>query len=211
MMHYASNIRLVQPFLLRDKFLSRVQSYHARAHSIFATSLKHLRRLLTLHEVCHGWTNAIAYVLHPIMVTGFGSLDEIISANLSHMALEMSEPYLGLLTCLRALSAISNFIYYAQPLFRLLTQACQAADMKLPSEVLRAEKQYQSEEWTRSAKGLVSSRYVADMSSAVKEMESRRLDTVIAQWDALTISEKSQSEVEHETPTSENDAKRYMV
>ncbi|KAF2744922.1 hypothetical protein M011DRAFT_407366 [Sporormia fimetaria CBS 119925] len=154
------------------------------------SALKSLRRLLTLQEVCIGWDSTVPYIMHPIMVTAFGCLDEIHTAQLSHLSLEMHESYLGLLTCLRGLDAISKYIYYAQILFRLLTQACQSLAIRLPAEAMGTLEKYRSEEWTRLARDRVSSRYVADMRNVVQGMEMLRMDAVVAQWEGLSLEEK---------------------
>lgn len=191
MLYHCSNIRLAQPFLSRDSSLERVKSYHSRAQNIFSTSIKELRRLLTLQENRHGWSTAIGLVLHPIMITSFGSLEEITRGNASQIFAELSEPYQGLLTCLRALSSLSSFIFYAQPLFRLLTQSCQTLGIRLPIEVMSTLDHYQSDQWTKNAASVVSSQYVADMRKVATDMDNGRMDTVIAQWDALTLGDKS--------------------
>jgi hypothetical protein len=56
---------------------------------------------------------------------------------------------------------------------------------------MEALEMYKSEEWTRIASCMVSSQYVADMRNAVSDLEKRRMDSVIAQWGALTIGENS--------------------
>lgn len=190
---------LVQPFLNRDSSLERVRAYCDRAQSISSFSLKELRRLLIIHESYHEWRNAIPYVLHPIMATGFGTLEEMASGSTAHLSLEMTEPYQGLVACLRALSSISEFIHYAQALFRLLAQACQTLGIRLPYEIARELGLYQSAQWTKDAASTVSSQYVADMRSAVTDIDNKRMDTVIAEWDALTISEKSSAGAKDKT------------
>ncbi|KAF2191960.1 hypothetical protein K469DRAFT_555285 [Zopfia rhizophila CBS 207.26] len=162
----------------RNPSLERVKSYQ-------------LRHLLKLQESCHGWSNTIPYVLHPIMVTSFGSLEEIALQNPPQSSPEFSEPYRGILTCLKALSALSNSVFYAQPLFRLLTQGCQTLGIPLPIEVMRTLGMFQTEEWTKNAASVVSSQYVADMRKTAAELENARMDAVIMQWDALTIGDKT--------------------
>lgn len=204
MTFHCSIILLVQPFLGRNSPIEPPTPCHHRAQSIISASLRELRHLITLHDRYHGWDNAIPFVLHSISITGFGSLDEISTLNPTptHLALEASEPYFGLLTCIRALRDISKFIYYAQPLFRLLTQASQAMDVRLPDEIMQAFKEYTSEEWTKFASCMVSSQYVADMRNAVTDLEKRRMDDIIAQWGALTLREK---ENEDEIPRKSED------
>ncbi|KAF2788826.1 hypothetical protein K505DRAFT_254615 [Melanomma pulvis-pyrius CBS 109.77] len=196
MQYNVSITRLFQPFLDQGSSLERVKIYHNRARSIFSTSMKELRRLLVLHEVHHGWSSTIPYVLHPIMVTGFGSLDEIALEDRSRLPPEQSEPYQGLLTCFHALSTLSSFVFYAQPLYRLLTQACETLDIRLPPEVTSTLGYYRSEEWTKNAANVVSSQYVAD----TRVSENVRMDVVVSQWDALTIGDSSStntSEMDH--------------
>jgi hypothetical protein len=149
--------------------------------------MKELRRLLVLHEVHHGWSHTFPLVLHPIMVTGFGSLDEIALEGQLGLSSEHSEPYQGLLTCFHALSTLSNFIFIAQPLYRLLTQACETLDIRLPLEVTSILGYYRSEEWTKNAANLVRSQYVADLRKTANDPESLRMDVVVSQWDALTL------------------------
>lgn len=59
--------------------------------------------------------------------------------------------------------------------------------MRLPRQITDAVERYRSEEWTREARSLVSSWYVADTRDAVDDLETRRMDAVIAQWEAFTI------------------------
>lgn len=190
MIYHTSNIRLVQPFLIRDNeflvhtnLLENVKLYRNRAKDILYASLKELRRLLTLHETHLGWEKAIPYVLHPIMVTSLGSLEKISGEN----GTPSDEAYLGLLTCLRALNCMSNFIYYAQPLSRLVIQACEALAIRVPIDILNTAIQYKSAEWTKSARIWVKSQYVADLTNAVTGIGDRRMDTVIEQWDRAMI------------------------
>lgn len=200
MVYHTSIIRLVQQFLNRDSALERIKFYCDRAHHLFSSSLREIRRLLILHEVVHGWKKTVPYIMHPLMVAGFGSLEEITSQKPSHLlTLEPSEPYQGLLSVLRALSNLSSFIYYAQPLFRLLTQSCQTLGIPLPIEILNTLEFYRSEEWTKTAEQAVSSRYVADTrSKADKDLESRRMDCVIKQWGSLTMALESRNAVNSE-------------
>jgi len=187
MQHNVSITRIFQPFLDPKSSLERVKTYHSRARSCFSASMKELRRLLILQEVHHGWSHAFALVLHPIMVTGFGSLDEIALEHRSGFSYEHNEPYQGLLTCFHALNTMSNFIYVAQPLYRILTQACETLDIRLPFEVTSTLGYYRSEEWTKNAASLVRSQYIADKRKTVKDPESLSIDVVVSQWDALTL------------------------
>lgn len=187
MQYHVSIIRLFQPFLHRDSVNEPVGLYRDRAHSITSSAIKELRRLLVLHETQHGWVNAIPYVLHPIMVTSFGSLEEVAFEGDSRLSPEANEPYQGLLTCLRALRTLSGYVFYAQPLFRLLTQTCQTLQIPLPMEVITTLNYYQSEEWTKNAASVVRSRYVADMRKPAADVESATMDAIISGWDALTV------------------------
>jgi len=187
MQYNVSITRLFQPFLNPKSSLERVKTYHSRARSCFSASMKELRRLLVLHEVHHGWSHTIPLILHPIMVIGFGSLDEIALEDRSGFSPEHSEPYQGLLICFHALSSLSNFLYIAQPLYRLLSQACETLHVRLPLEAASALGYYRSEEWTRNAANLVRSQYVVDVRKTAKDPESLRMDVVVSQWDALTL------------------------
>lgn len=187
MQYNVSITRLFQSFLDPKSSLERVKAYHSRARSCFSASMKELRRLLVLHEAHHGWSHTIPLILHPIMVTGIGSIDEIALEDRSGFSSEHSEPYQGLLTCFHALSSLSNFIFIAQPLSRLLTQACETLDIRLPLEVTSTLGYYMSEEWTKNAANLVRSQYVADMRTMSKDPENLRMDVVVSQWDALTL------------------------
>ncbi|KAF1996448.1 hypothetical protein P154DRAFT_320031 [Amniculicola lignicola CBS 123094] len=186
-------IRLVQPFLNRKGSLERIKSYRSRAQPIATASMKELRRLLMLHEVRHGWACAIPYILHAIMVTSFGSLEEIALEDRSRLYIELSEPYQGLMTCLRALSCLCSFIYYAQPLFRLIAQTCQSLNIQLPIEALGTLELFRSEEWTKNALHRVSSQYIADMSKTTVDTEDSRMDAIVSAWDALTLGNKTGS------------------
>lgn len=191
MMHHVYNLRLVEPFLSYDNPPERVKSYRDRALSISRTSMNELRALLKLQEDRHGWSSAIPFVLHPIMVASFGSLDELVGDKTIQVQLEVNDAYQGLLTCFRALSSLSSFIFYAQPLFRVLTQTCQKLGIRLPSEVQNTLEHYRSEQWTKNAATMVSSQYVADLRNAVMDIDNGRMDSVIAQWEALTVDSKN--------------------
>jgi hypothetical protein len=189
-MHYhVSIIRLFRPFLDRESSAGRVTSYRDRAHELSSMAIKELRQLITLHDIRHGWTVTIPYVLHPIVVTSFGSLEEIALQDSSRVAQERSEPYQGLMTCLRALDTLSSYVFYAQPLFRLLTQTCQTLHIPLPAEIVSRLHDYQTEEWTRHAAKLVSSQYIADTRKAASGVENARMDAIISKWDDLTIAD----------------------
>ncbi|KAF2703392.1 hypothetical protein K504DRAFT_177266 [Pleomassaria siparia CBS 279.74] len=175
--------RLFQPFLDAGSSLERVKQYHHRARSMFATSIKELRRLMALHEATRGWSNTLPYVLHAITVTGFGSLDEVALENRSRFIPENSEAYQGLLTCLNALGTMANFVFYAQPLFRLLTQACETLDIWLPLDVTTFMDRYRTAEWTKKAASVVSSQYMADIRMPATDSEGQRMDKIISGWD----------------------------
>ena len=142
LMYHATIIRLVQPFLTRGNSMERVISYQSRAREVASQSMRELRYLLSLHEACHGWSNAILLVLHPITITSFASLEEIALETRSNQFRDANEVYQGLLTCLRALSSLSYFCFYAQPLFRLLTQTCQSLEIQLPRDVIETLEWY---------------------------------------------------------------------
>ncbi|KAF2826881.1 hypothetical protein CC86DRAFT_406123 [Ophiobolus disseminans] len=178
MMYHVNIVNLFQPFLaLKIPCIA----YFDRVRSVTSTALFNLRRLLALQESRNGWSNTITLILHPLVIASFGSLDEISQAPSDA---ESSEQYQGLLVCLRALAALCSYNYYAQPLFRLLTQKCVALNLSIPGEVQDALDYYTSEEWTKSAKSLVSSQYIADMR---KDAERKRMDAVIEAWDGLSI------------------------
>lgn len=158
-----------------------------RARSVIYASLKEIRRYLTLQETRHGWNDAITLVLHPITVASYGSLDEISLTHTRSTPIENREPYQGLLTCLRALGTLSSYSYYAQPLFRLLTQKCQELEIKLPMEVQSILDYYTSEEWTKNAATLVSSQYIADIRQMDADTESARMDAIISAWEGLQL------------------------
>lgn len=193
MLYHCANVRLCQPFLRRDSSLERVKSYSARAQAISSAAMKDLRQLITIHEIRHGWSNAIPFILHPVMVASIGSAEEVARDRPSSSQLYSSETYLGLLTCLRALSSFSKFIFYAQPLFRIVTQTCQTLGIRLPTDAISALDHYRTDEWTRNAANMVSSQYVADMRETATDLESSRMDSVIAQWDSISISEKGKA------------------
>ncbi|KAF2113856.1 hypothetical protein BDV96DRAFT_118510 [Lophiotrema nucula] len=188
-MHYhVCLIRIAQPFLGRDSTPERIRAYHGRARSIASTSMKELRRLIALHDSRHGWSSCIPYVLDPIMMCSFGTLEEIVHDERSLTPRERSEPYEGLMTCLRALSGLSYFIFYAQPLFRLATQTCLTLGIQLPVEAMKTLNHYTSEEWTKNAASLVSSQYVAGFAKTAMGIE---MDAVISQWEALSVGHSS--------------------
>jgi hypothetical protein len=190
MMYHVNIINLFHPVLDHGISSQNHDSYLDRARSVTSTSLAELRRLLGLHELRHCWGTAITIVLHPITVASIGSLDEISKAYQSPREAESSEAYRGLLTCLRALCALSSFSYYAQPLLRLLTQKCQAIGLQLPDDVQSALDHYTSEEWTRNAASLVSSQYIVDMRQTTTNSESARMDSIISAWEGLGLDER---------------------
>jgi len=219
MQYHVSIVRLFQPFLNGDTSIGRVKTYRDRARSLTNTAIKELRHLIFLHDMRHGWANAIPLVLHPIVVTSFGSLEEIVHQNQSGLTQEHSEPYQGLLKCLQAMSIVSSYVFYAQPLFRLLTQTCQTLHIPLPAEIVTRLNDYQSEEWTRNAASVVSSQYIADIRKTASDVEHARMDAIISRWDALGFAEegKRTSKVEpeaddafsHESPFSREAGRRH--
>jgi hypothetical protein len=195
MMYHVNIINLFQPVLDHGISCHNHDSYLDRARSVTSTSLLELRRLLTLHERRHCWGTAILIVLHPITIASTGSLDEIAQAYPDRRDAERSEPYHGLLVCLRALWALSSFSYYAQPLFRLLTQKCQAIELQLPEDVQGVLDYYTSEEWTRNAANLVSSQYIVDTRKTTIDAESARMDSIISAWGGLSLDERGKDKV----------------
>ncbi|KAF2728171.1 hypothetical protein EJ04DRAFT_109897 [Polyplosphaeria fusca] len=207
MQYHVSIIRIAQPLLGQNNVLERLKPYHKHARLITTTSTRELRILLKLNETHHGWACAIPYVLDPIMVCGFGTLGELEKEKTLEAQRESDETYEGLKTCLRALGSLSSYVYYAQPLFRLLSQTCQALGVKLPTEALHTLDQYKSDEWTRHAANMVSSQYVADITQTAQGIE---MDTIVSQWEALTISEggiapSSHTNVPHQLTSAEVD------
>jgi hypothetical protein len=189
-MYHVNIINLFQPVLDHGISSQNHDSYLDRARSVTSTSLFELRRLLGIHEFRHCWGTAITIVLHPITVASMGSLDEISHTYPNPADAEKSEPYHGLLVCLRALCALSSFSYYAQPLFRLLTQKCQALGLQLPDDVQCALDNYTTEEWIRNAANLVSSQYIVDMRQTMTNSESARMDSIISEWEGLSLDER---------------------
>lgn len=207
MIYHTCVIRLMRPFIngvtsaQNRELHSSMMPYQACSRRVFDTSLQELRRLLTLHEVCHGWTNTIPYILHPIMVTSFACVEELSipnsntsstqpdtasSANSTPSAV-YTPPYISLLTCLRALIAISTYIYFAQPFFRLLAQTCQSLGVRLPEEVIHTLEKYKSKEWTKRAAMIVRSRYVGNLMGTMDELEERRMDDVVRMWEGMSL------------------------
>jgi hypothetical protein len=133
---------------------------------------------------------ALSLVLHPLSVASFGSLDEIAQSYPDPRDAEQSESYQGLLVCFRALNTLCSYSFYAQPLFRLLTQKCQAMGLQLPVEVQRTLDYYTSEEWTRNAANLVNSQYIADTRKTATDADSARMDAIISTWEGLRFDER---------------------
>jgi len=192
MLYNVHILSVFQPFLNRKDYSEEDNSYRERARMLSSTSLRELRRLITLHETHHGWANAITLVIHAITVASFGTLDELSPDGLESVPTEKKEAYQGLLTCLRALSVLLSYSYYAQPLFRLLTQKCQEMGMQLPVEVQGALDFCMSEEWTRNAASLVSSHYIAGTRKAATDADKWRMDAIISQWETLNVDDGQQ-------------------
>lgn len=191
MLHHVSVVRLFQPFLDRESSMERIKSYHDHARSVTTTAIRELRQLIVLQDARHGWNNTIQLVIHAIVVTVFGTLEEVALQDQPDLTQEISEPYQGLLTCLRALSILATYVFYAQPLFRLLSQTCQSLGIPLPLDIISKLDDYQSEEWTKNAASVVSSQYIADIRKTASYVENERMDAIISQWDALSITEGS--------------------
>ncbi|KAH8731934.1 hypothetical protein GQ44DRAFT_766978 [Phaeosphaeriaceae sp. PMI808] len=199
MMYHVNIINLFQPFFSANTSttLPTPSSDHARLET--SASLKEIRWLLALHEVRHGWTDAIGLVLHPLSVTSFGSLDEIAQAYPKATDAERSEPYQGLLVCLRALGALSRYNFYAQPLFRLLTQKCQGMELHMPTELQIIMNDYTSDEWTRRATSLISSQYIADIRKTISHVSSARMDAIISDWDTLSLDDRGERRPDYDS------------
>lgn len=202
MLYHVDIVNLFKPFLNDETPSSGNDQYENRARSVIYSSLKEIRRYLSLQETQHGWNDAITLVLHAISVASYGSLDELSLVHTTSIPIEDREPYQGLLTCLRALATLSSYSYYAQPLFRLLTQKCQELGIKLPMEVQSMLDYYTSEEWTKNAATLVSSQYIADMRKTDADMESARMDAIISSWEVLQL-EDGAKDNDKQSPKSE--------
>ncbi|KAF2652047.1 hypothetical protein K491DRAFT_719302 [Lophiostoma macrostomum CBS 122681] len=204
MIYYVTLIRLVHPFLNLGGGIDRTKPYQDRAQSIYYSSMQELRHLLELQDVRYGWSSAIAFVLHPIIVISWCCLEDISLQKLPCISHESDRSYRTLLICLRALSRLSSCIFYAQPLFRLISQTCLNVGIRLPSEITNSLDYYQSKEWTTNAAKMISSQYVADMHCAATGIEHRSIDTIIAHWGSLTLEDKGRTE------TIANDSKYAM-
>ncbi|KAF3054193.1 hypothetical protein E8E11_012008 [Didymella keratinophila] len=190
-MQYNVNIvKLFRPVLDREASSGEDAAYIDRARSILSSSLREIRRLVLLHDTHHGWSNAITFVIHGITVASFGTLDEMAHNKPLVSQPAIDERYQGLVTCLRALTVLLSYSYYAQPVFRLLTQKCVALGVRLPAEVQGALDYCTSEEWTKKAAELVSSQYIADTRSVAKDTETMRMDAVISRWENLSLEDK---------------------
>jgi hypothetical protein len=189
MMYYVYIINLFQPIIDDGETHQHHDPHLDRAQSVTSTSLLELRRLLALQEFRHCWGAAIELVLHPITVASIGSLDEISQTYKNLQDAERSEPYNGLLTCLRALAALASYNFYAQPLFRLLTQKCQTIGLQLPDDLQGALDHYTSDDWTKNAANLVNSQYIADTRKMATGSESARMDSIISTWESLSLDE----------------------
>lgn len=187
MVYNINIVNLFQPFL---SLPPNTTPYLPRARSVTSAALASLRRLLTLQESRHGWSNTITLVLHALSITSFGTLDEIAQSYHPPSSAKGSDMHLGVLVCLRALAALCSYNFYAQPLFRLLAQKCTDIDLDLAPEVQATADYYLSDEWTRIAKGLVSSQYIADIRERATDREKARMDAIIAKWEGLSIEDR---------------------
>lgn len=183
-------IKLFRPVLDREAATATAKSYIDRARSVISASLREIRRLVTLHDTHHGWSNAITFVMHGITVASFGTLDEMAHNKPLLSYTQDNERYQGLITCLRALTVLLSYSYYAQPIFRLITQKCAALGVQVPTEVQAALDYCTSEEWTKKAAERVSSQYIADTRSVEHDTETMRMDAVISRWEGLSLEEK---------------------
>lgn len=188
-MYHVNIINLFQPFLHDDTAARKNSAYYEHARSVNFAALGEIHRLLALQQTRHGWVDAILLVLHPITIASFGTLEEISRADMNpkSISLDNSGLYQGLQTCLRALASLTSYSYYAQPLFRLLTEKCHALGVRLPSEVHTTLDSYLTEQWTKNAVSLVSSQYIADTHATVTDAESARMDAIISGWEALSL------------------------
>ena len=205
-------IRMVQPFLDRTTSLERVLSYRSRARTMTNAALKELRDMIRLQAANQGWKENIGYNLHPLMVAGFGTLDEITAqdapASLAPGSLQASEQYDGLVLCLRAISLLADGIYYAQAFFRHLAQASLSAGIQLPDEIHSVLNAFQSDEWTRFAASFVSSQYVPEIRVPAGDVDGESLEEVVLRWEQLGIAEeraKSSTTTEDATATPSKD------
>ncbi|KAJ8108843.1 hypothetical protein OPT61_g7887 [Boeremia exigua] len=192
-MQYQVNIvKLFRPMLDRETTSERADSYVDRARSAVSKALKEIRRIVNVHETHHGWSNAITFVMHGITIASFGTLDEMSHDELVLPQNGIDDRYQGLVTCLRALAVLLSYSYYAQPIFRLLTQKCTALGVRLPAEVQGALDYCTSEEWTMKAAELVSSQFIADTRPVEQDTETdtMRMDAIVSRWESLSLEEK---------------------
>jgi hypothetical protein len=196
MQYYASIIRLFQPFTHYESSNERISSYRDQALLRTSAANKELRKLILLNDSHHGWAATITIILHPLVISVFGCLDEIAGQSHPVFVPDTNEAYRCLLTCLYGLSVITTYNFYSQSLFRLATQSCSALGIPLPIEMTTIMDRFQSDEWTKEAASMVSSQYIADMRRAASGMENARMDTIISRWDALTIKDDPSSRKE---------------
>jgi hypothetical protein len=190
-MQYNVNIvKLFRPVLDRESSAGEDAPYIDRARSVISSSLREIRRLVLLHDTHHGWSNAITFVIHGITVASFGTLDEMAHNKPLVSQPAIDERHQGLVTCLRALTVLLSYSYFAQPVFRLLTQKCVTLGVGLPAEVQGALDYCTSEEWTKKAAELVSSQFIADTRSVAEDTETMRMDAVISRWENLSLEDK---------------------
>ncbi len=187
MIYQLDIMNLYRPLLAIESPIEKTSPPYDRARSATSSALKELRRFLHLHEMHHGWASAITYVLHPISVASFGSLEELSQDPSAYASQGTQGAYQGLMTCLWALRELSSYSYYAQPLFRFITQKCQTFRVPLPPEIQNKLDDYTSAEWTKNAVNLVSSQYMPDTREAAKGRESPRMDAIISAWERLSV------------------------
>ncbi|CAI6295676.1 unnamed protein product [Periconia digitata] len=201
--HHASIVRLFQPFITRSSSAERMKAYRDHAISVTRSTIKEIRRLLALHDVHHGWEKTITFILDSLVIASFGTLEEVALENNFQVPPEGNEPYEGLLTCLRAIGIVATYVFYAQPLFRLLTQSCEKLGIPLPIELISALDCYTSEEWTRNAAGMVSSQYIADLRKTANDVENARMDAIVSQWKDMSLEEKTAA-TQYTSPPSDH-------
>jgi hypothetical protein len=186
-------IRLIRFYFMHDPS-DDSQPHRRKARRLVATSTQKLRSLLSLHDIVHGWNLTIGYVLDPIVVACHFALDELAASDAPSKPVSSSgsqpfktpltsnEAYMSLQTCLRALRGLSDFVFYAQPLFRVMGQICDRLGIEMPAVYADRVGEYRSSEWTNRACGVLASQYVAELWERERGWEDARLDKVVLQW-----------------------------
>ena len=183
-------LRLFRPLVKHENSDEPLRSYGEHVRTRVNTAMAELRQLISLYEDHVGWKSTIAMILHPIFVFAFTSLEELSEQEHASFLPESNPHYQGLLMCLKALSTISTYTFYAQLLFRLLASSCQSLNVPLPMEIMGVVARFQSDEWTKNAANMVSSMYIVDLRRAATDHETTRMDSIISGWNALTIKDE---------------------